>query len=85
MTAQGKLDFVTNQLHKMQTEGPAPLECPYCGTSNAPGADLCCMTLGKAVRAWMQRITVQQTAEVATRVLEAMDKIGAHDAGMLVN
>ena len=50
------------------------MECPYCGKKTYRGDVLCCLTFAKAARAIIQRETMEELAEKAERIAEAVDR-----------
>jgi hypothetical protein len=56
MSANEKIAYVWTEMRKMWAAGEhAPLMCPYCLTVNAVGAELCCTTLKRCVKAITER------------------------------
>lgn len=56
MSANEKIAYVWTQMRAMwATAEHVPLQCPYCLTVNAVGADLCCSTLKRCVQAVVER------------------------------
>jgi hypothetical protein len=56
MTANEKIAFVWNQMRAMWEKAEhLPLQCPYCLRVVPVGADMCCGTMRRCVRAVTER------------------------------
>jgi hypothetical protein len=73
MTAEEKIEYIAKQIAAIERQATNTLNCPYCGEQTVFGALLCCMTMGKAVRAILQRDTQQELAQHAERIAESID------------
>lgn len=72
MSPEEKIENIEKQLGAIEDGRTNVLNCPYCGVQTKQGEVLCCMTMGKAVRAILQRQTTGELAEKAERIAEAI-------------
>ena len=56
------------------------IDCPYCGLRTQREEALCCLKLGKAARAVLERWTAKDLEEKAERIAEAMQVDQCGDA-----
>lgn len=71
-TPEQKVQFVEQQMDACERGDQHYIECPYCGLRTERGDVLCCWTLGKAVRAILQRQVMKELADNAERIAEAV-------------
>lgn len=74
MNAKQKIPYIERQITSIELGVAASLKCPYCKATTAKGETLCCMTMGKAVRAILQRQVAQELEDTAARIADAVSR-----------
>jgi len=74
LTPVQKIEAVQREIQLCEEGKQDYIDCPYCGQRTMKGDTLCCLTIGKAVRAILQRETTQELAEVADRIAEVVSR-----------
>lgn len=73
-TPEQKIALIEKDIAACEKGEQDHIDCPYCGQRTMKGDTLCCMTIGKAVRAILQRQVTGELAETADRIAEVISR-----------